>query len=89
MKIGVIGGGQLARMLALSGLRLGLDFSFLVEKENGTDTRCIDGLGKVVIREDDLSPQDIFRQLGEPDVITVEKEQVDLELLKAAYSGPI
>ncbi len=83
MKIAVIGGGQLARMMALSGLPLGLQFSFLVEKENSLDTRCVDGLGHIAVHENELSPQAIFQALGEPDVITVEKEQVDVELMKA------
>ncbi|HYE02320.1 MAG TPA: hypothetical protein VD963_03690, partial [Phycisphaerales bacterium] len=29
MKVGVLGGGQLGRMLALAGIPLGLDFRFL------------------------------------------------------------
>lgn len=82
MRIAVIGGGQLARMLALTGLRLGMDFSFLVEKSNQREMRCIEGLGKIVLHEEGCSPRQLYQKLGMPDVITVEKEQVDIELLR-------
>lgn len=83
MRVGIIGSGQLARMLALAGLRLGYDFSFLVDKDSSNDTRCIQGLGDIVVYDDSLSTQAVYQRLGAPQVITIEKEQVDIKLLQA------
>lgn len=81
MHIGIIGCGQLARMLAIAGIPLGLRFSFLAEPEE--DTRCVDGLGLIVrrIKGEDFST--LHSQLGHPAVITTEREQIDLELLQS------
>ena len=76
--IAIIGSGQLARMMALDGIPMGMRFSFLVDE--GEDTRCVNALGNVVVRCGEAG--DIYRQLGEPDVVTVEKEHVDIDLLK-------
>lgn len=77
--IAIAGAGQLARMLALEGIAMGLQFSFLVEPDE--DTCCIRGLGDIVPSHGHTKK--LYRQLGEPDVITVEKEQVDIESLEA------
>lgn len=82
MKIGIVGGGQLARMLALAGVRLGYEFSFLLDARDCRETRCIEGLGKTVVLEDGCSWRSIYDQLGCPDVITVEKEQIDVAVLQ-------
>ncbi len=82
MHIGVIGGGQLARMLAFAGIRLGMKFSFLIESDRVSETECIQGLGEIVVLREGTSASEIYAQMGSPDVITVEKEQVDLDLLK-------
>ena len=79
-RIGIIGGGQLARMMALAGWHMGVEFSFLASE--GESTRCVEGLGKVVVLSPGQSPQQLYAALGEPDVITVERERVDLELLR-------
>ena len=78
-KIAIVGSGQLAQMMAQAGIPMGSQFSFLAEKND--DTCCVDTLGKVVVREESASASDIYVALGEPDVITVEKEHVDVELL--------
>ncbi|MGK0442488.1 MAG: 5-(carboxyamino)imidazole ribonucleotide synthase [Pseudohongiellaceae bacterium] len=69
-------------MLALAGIPLGIKFSF-IHDDATQDTRCVDGLGAVISISlyDDVSQ--LFKALGEPDCITIEKEQVDSELLAA------
>lgn len=80
MRIAIFGCGQLARMLALAGWPMGFRFSFVADKNE--DTRCVDGLGTVLRLQETMTPQSIFLELGEPDVITVEKEAVDTALLQ-------
>ncbi|MFT5083939.1 MAG: 5-(carboxyamino)imidazole ribonucleotide synthase [Lentisphaeria bacterium] len=77
--IAIVGSGQLARMMALDGIPMGMTFSFLAEAKE--DTRCVDKLGIVVIRKHTDSAEALFQALGKPDVITVEKEHVDVDLL--------
>ena len=83
MHIAIIGCGQLARMLALAGIPMGLQFSFIADKGESTDTRCVDGLGTVVYWTPDASAESLFQQSGKPDIITVEKEQIDSHILQA------
>lgn len=88
MRIAVVGGGQLARMMALDGLRLGIQFSFLVEADEST--QCVDGLGEKVVWDlgellNDGSAtafRELFNALGRPQVVTVEKEAVPVDLLR-------
>ncbi len=80
MRVAIVGSGQLARMLALAGWPLGLRFAFLVEV--GDDTRCVEGLGSIVVRDPQQTPEELFQALGRPAVITVEKEAVDTSLLR-------
>lgn len=82
MKVAIIGGGQLARMLAMAGLPLGLQFSFLLDSKDRSDTRCIDGLGDIALLEPDCDWRSVYAALGKPDVITVEKEQIDPAVLE-------
>jgi 5-(carboxyamino)imidazole ribonucleotide synthase len=100
MRVAVIGGGQLARMMALDGLRLGIQFSFLVEPDEST--QCVDGLGEKVVwdlgellnNNDDAAFRELFDALGRPQVVTVEKEAVPVEILRGltsftqVYPGP-
>lgn len=79
MHIAIFGCGQLAQMTAQAGLKLGLTFVFIADP--GEDTRCVDDLGDVVICETGISAQQLFESLGQPAVITVEKEMVDTALL--------
>lgn len=76
--VAIVGSGQLARMMALDGIPMGLTFSFVAESSE--DTVCVQGLGKIVIRGQQ-TPKELFEALGKPDVITVEKEHVDTQLL--------
>ena len=74
MKIGVIGGGQLGRMLALAGTPLGMRFSFL----DPAPDACAAVLGEHVQAEYD--DQTHLRQLAESvDVVTFEFESVPAE----------
>lgn len=74
MKIGIIGGGQLGRMLALAGTPLGQQFTFL---DPATDA-CAAALGQHLCAEYDDQQQ--LRQLAdEVDVVTFEFESVPAE----------
>lgn len=84
MHIAIYGSGQLARMMALAGWQYAWRFSFIADA--GEDTRCVDGLGKVVTRNDQWSAEELYQQLDKPDVITVEKEMVDTTLLAELQS---
>lgn len=81
MHIAIIGCGQLSRMLALAGMPMGIRFSFIADADE--DTRCVDGFGPIVRWQPEQSAADIFAALGQPDVVTVEKEQVDVAILQA------
>lgn len=91
MRIAIVGCGQLSRMMALAGIPLGLEFSFIRDDE--TQTRdCVQGLGIIEnapakITETNSYPAEaianLYQALGEPDCISVEKEQVDITLLQA------
>lgn len=81
-KIGIVGAGQLARMMALAGIPMGFSFSFLCEASD--DPSPVNHLGHLVQTDySKLSAEEIYQLLGKPDVITVEKEDLDTELLKA------
>ncbi len=80
MRLSVIGGGQLARMMALSGIPMGLKFSFLLKDEESD--RCIKGLGDAVRFDPNDDAETIYQKLGCPDVVTIESENVDVELLQ-------
>jgi len=74
MKIGVIGGGQLGRMLALAGTPLGQQFAFL----DPAPDACAQALGEHI--RADYSDTDHLRQLAdEVDVVTFEFESVPAE----------
>ncbi len=79
-RVGIIGSGQLAQMMAQAGIPMSVEFSFLAEE--GEDTRCVDALGNVVVRYESMDAEQIFSAMGRPDVITVEKEHVDVQLLR-------
>ena len=82
MRIAIVGCGQLSRMLALAGIPMGIQFSFV--NDNGApDTVCVDGLGIIANWQAGDSAAELFEQLGRPDCVTVEKEQLDVSLLLA------
>ncbi|SDO59360.1 5-(carboxyamino)imidazole ribonucleotide synthase [Pseudomonas jinjuensis] len=74
MKIGVIGGGQLGRMLSLAGTPLGMNFAFL----DPAPDACAQALGEHI--RADYGDQDHLRQLAdEVDLVTFEFESVPAE----------
>lgn len=83
MKIAIVGGGQLARMLALAGTQLGMEFSFLLDAKDRHETQCIDGLGDTVLLDEYSDGGDLYEALGCPDLVTLEKEQIDVAVLEA------
>lgn len=80
MRVGIIGSGQLARMMALAGWNMNVQFSFVASPDEST--RCVDGLGTQVVFKPGDTPAQVYAAMGEPDVITVERESVDLDLLR-------
>ena len=93
MRIAIIGCGQLSRMLALAGIPSGVKFSFIHDDRN-QNRDCVEGLGLIEFAPykkevdgsliyDAQEIKKLYEALGNPDCITVEKEQVDLELVKA------
>ena len=74
MRIAIAGCGQLARMLALAGWEMGHHFVFIADPGESTD--CVRGLGDVVHLDDALSGANLYTALGQPDIVTVEKEHV-------------
>ena len=85
MHIAIIGCGQLSRMLALAGIPLGFKFSF-IDDSGLQDASCVDGLGTLVEWQSGNSFERLYVALGQPDVVTAEKEQVDVSLLKGLQS---
>lgn len=80
MKIAIVGCGQLARMLALKGWTFNATFSFIAEGGEATD--CVEGLGTIVHVKQGMTAAQVYNDIGRPDVITVEREQVSVELLR-------
>jgi len=75
MIVGVLGAGQLARMIALAGIPLGLDFIFLDPSADA----CANKLGEPLIG--DYNDPALLAQLAErADVVTYEFENVPAEV---------
>lgn len=82
MKIGILGGGQLARMMAQAGLPLGAEFMFLDPKADA----CAGQLGRLVTA--DWSDEAALERLAECDRITCDFENVPAAVLeRLANSG--
>lgn len=81
MHVAIVGCGQLARMMALAGWPMGHRFTFLADQGEGID--CVKGLGEIVYYtpEIELEGLALFQALGNPDVVTVEREHVNVPLL--------
>ncbi|WP_455366791.1 5-(carboxyamino)imidazole ribonucleotide synthase [Kaarinaea lacus] len=89
MRIGVLGAGQLGRMLALAGYPLGLEFVFYDHNPKA----CAAPLGTLVVGEfDDKAQLTAFAQ--QVDLVTVEFENIPVEALEhvaqfvPVYPGP-
>lgn len=81
MRIAIIGCGQLAAMMGRAAKQLCLEVSFLADPFE--DRVCISDLGRVVVRSQGSDASSLYLALGQPDVVTVEKEEVDVQLLEA------
>ncbi len=75
MKIGILGGGQLARMMALAGHPLGFDFVFVDPSEDA----CARDLGKHCIS--DWSGDHLLEELHGSDRVTFDFENVPADSL--------
>ncbi|MEP0200703.1 MAG: 5-(carboxyamino)imidazole ribonucleotide synthase [Halioglobus sp.] len=78
--VAIVGCGQLARMLALAGWHMGIRFSFVACNNEGT--YCVEGLGPITPWADGDNVENLYAALGEPDVVTVERESVSTDLLR-------
>jgi len=77
MKIGILGAGQLSRMLALAGIPLGFDFIFY----DPNSSACTAGLGES-FQGDYTDYAALDRFLEKADVITYENENIPVATLK-------
>ena len=80
-RVGIVGCGQLAQMMAQEARPLGIEFSFLAEGDE--NTTCVDGLGTIVHATEDADIEQLYKAMGSPEVITAEREGVDAGLLRA------
>ena len=77
MKVGVLGGGQLGRMLALAGVPLGVEFVFYDQDPNA----CAFGLGRHICGTSDDEEQ--LKSFAEQiDVVTIESENISVTVLE-------
>lgn len=77
MNIGILGGGQLSRMLALSGYPLGLTFTFLEPNAQS----CAGALGHLIHAHYE-DHQALLKLAKESNVITYENENIPLTTLE-------
>lgn len=75
MKIGILGAGQLARMIALAGYPLGLDFIFLDPSKDA----CANKLGEH-LHGDYKDPRLLAKLADSADIVTYEFENVSAEV---------
>ncbi len=75
IRIGVIGGGQLARMMVPPAIHLGLDISVLAETEGMSAKRAADRVG------DYRDPDTVYAFAETVDVVTFDHEHVPQEIL--------
>lgn len=84
-RVGIIGGGQLARMLAEAAGPLGIDVTVLADtNDEGADQVVID-----VIRGAPTDPDAIRRLAERVDVITIDHENVDWATLEELESSGV
>lgn len=76
IRVGVIGGGQLARMMVPPAIHLGLRISVLAESEGMSAERATDAVG------DYHDPETVFAFADTVDVVTFDHEHVPLHLLR-------
>ena len=84
MKVGVLGGGQLAQMLALAGYPLGIKVIVLEPTKD-----CPAGLVTDVIVGDYADQEKLKILASQVDVITYEFENVDVSSLHSIKACPV
>jgi len=82
MTIGIVGGGQLGRMMALAGYPLGLDFLFLDRSAEAPAARLAP-----LIAGDPDDPELLAELARRSEVVTFDWENVSVSALKAAAAG--
>lgn len=82
-KVGVLGGGQLGRMLGLAGRALGLELTFL---DPNPDSPAA-AVGRLLARPYDDA--DALRRLAESDVVTFEFENVPVGAVRALEASAV
>jgi len=80
MKVAIYGSGQLAAMMATESKDQGHEFTFIAEP--GESSTCVEGLGTTVLITPDMTAKEVYLAIGEPDVITVERESVPVAILR-------
>jgi len=76
IRVGVIGGGQLARMMIPPAIHLGLRLSVLAEAEGMSAARAADSVG------DYRDPETVYSFADTVDVVTFDHEHVPQEILR-------
>ena len=76
IRVGVIGGGQLARMMVPPAIHLGLQISVLAEQEGSSAARAADHVG------DYRDPETVYNFANTVDVITFDHEHVPQHILR-------
>jgi 5-(carboxyamino)imidazole ribonucleotide synthase len=72
-------------MMALAGKNMGIMFSLVAL--DGEASECVEGLGSIVPwSQQNLDAPTLFAAMGSPDVVTVERENINVELLRALQS---
>ncbi len=78
MRVGILGGGQLSQMMALSGIKLGIKFSFYLEKNS---SNALNELGEIHYGTyADFEKLEIFAR--QVDIITYENENIPVSTLE-------
>ena len=79
MNVMILGCGQLSRLMALEGKALNYEFTFVAIENEPTD--CVEGLGQIVRWNRNMSVDSLLQVSGIPDVVTVERENIDSQFL--------
>jgi 5-(carboxyamino)imidazole ribonucleotide synthase len=85
MKIGILGGGQLARMMALRGAELGLEVSILSEKKNDPAAQVVQNWQAGSI-DDTVAVQRFFSSV---DAVTFESEFINTKKLESKLNSAL
>src|SRR5579859_7404553 len=82
--VGIVGAGQLGRMLALAGYRLGLGFVFLDKSKDAPGGQ----IGDIILGEFS-DPQKIAELASRVDLLTYDVENVPVDALKFIPPGKL